>query len=920
MEPYLHFWGKSDRKEGGVWHPAAFHMLDVAACAEQVIALQPARFARLAARCAMEPEAFGRALVVLAGLHDLGKFSRAFQVKAAWLWRADHLGPLPGGTALPALRHDALLLGWLKSRHRRASGLINPARWPLFSGWDEPFGDWSEVEGVLGPVAGHHGAPVTSSPSFNFESLVGARAEEPAEAFLGDWFPLVEAPALPVLGEATIRDFGWRLAGLIVLSDWLGSNAAIFPPTFATGAHVGLTLAQYWHGHARPLARRALAEAGLAPVPPSPYSTVRALARIETPRPLQAAVETVFLPVGPLLILVEDVTGAGKTEAALVLAHRLMRRGDAAGLYLALPTMATANAMFERLQGCLAALFTPGAPPPSLALAHGRAWLNPAFRPVCLPDTADAAPAMADEPAPVAAECAAWIADDRRKAFLAHVGAGTVDQALLAVLPARYQSLRLYGLADRVLVIDEAHSYDAYSGELLARLVRFQAAQGGSTILLSATLSEGVREKLVNAYRAGCGDTGPIETTGAQPSAYPLLTVASRGRLDRIAVAPVETLRRTVQVERLPDVAAAEARLVAAHRAGLAVAYVRNTVQDAMETADRLRAAGLDPLLFHARFAMGDRLAIEAEVKRLYGPDAAPEARRSRPLVATQVVEQSLDLDFDLMVTDLAPVDLLIQRAGRIWRHMAARPAATRALAAPTLLVVSPDPQGPVAQDWLTALLPRAAAVYGDHALLWRSARLLFAAGRIEAPEDLRRMVEAVYAKHLAPGLETPEALLATEGEAWGAHSAERAVAQQAALNYEDGYRATVQWLDDAKVATRLGEARLTVRLACMAEGAVVPWCEGPTPGHAWAMSEVDVPARLLKAVHVPPALAAAEERARAAFSRFDTDIPLAILEPDGAGGWRAEGLDGKDRPVPLLYDRALGLRIERPKGTPQAP
>lgn len=922
MSCYLKLWGKSDRREGGAWHPAAFHMLDVAACAERLIALAPARFERLARRCDVTPDALGRALVALVGIHDLGKFARAFQVKAPWLWRADVLGEMPGAGMLPAFRHDAILLDWLSLRHGRADGPINPAHWPLFEKWDRSPTGWSEVAGILGPVAGHHGEPVSADRNFHFARAVGAPSEAAAEGFLADWFPLVEAPALPELREAAIRDLGWSLVGLTVLSDWLGSNTAVFPPACASGADTGLTLEQYWRMCARPQARAALAAAGLAPIPPSSRSTVLALAGIREARPLQVAAETVLLPEGPLLIIVEDVTGAGKTEAALVLAHRLMQRGDATGLYMALPTMATANAMFERLQRCLANLFTAAPLAPSLALAHGRAWLNPSFRLLSLPEDGaqDLPPAPGGEPASVAAACADWIADDRRKAFLAQVGAGTIDQALLAILPARYQSLRLFGLADRVLVIDEAHSYDAYSGELLARLVRFQAAQGGSTILLSATLSESVRDKLVRAYRDGRGDGGSVEEEGEPSASYPLLTLASRRRLARIAVAPVAALRRTVSVERLPDVAAAEARLGAAHGAGMAVAYVRNAVQDAIETAGRLRAAGFDPLLFHARFAMGDRLAIEAEVKRLYGPQSSPSERRRRPLVATQVVEQSLDLDFDLMLTDLAPVDLLIQRAGRVWRHMDARPAATRPAPAPVLLVVSPDPCGPVAEGWLRALLPRAAAVYGDHGLLWRSARVLFEAGRIEAPQDLRRMVEAVYAPAPAPGLETPEALAATEGKAWGAHYAERAVALQAALKYEDGYSATGIWRDDAAVTTRLGEMRLTLRLARWEGGAVLPWCEGPTPRHAWALSEVDVPARLLKAVSVPAPFAAAVAQARGAFGRFDQDMPVAVLEPDGNGGWRAQGLDGGDRPVALLYDRALGLRIEPLPGAPNAP
>lgn len=193
------------------------------------------------------------------------------------------------------------------------------------------------------------------------------------------------------------------------------------------------------------------------------------------------------LPAGPMLAIVEDVTGSGKTEAALLLASRLMRSGLASGVFMAMPTMATANAMYGRLEVCYLSLFTEKA---SLVLAHGRRDLNPDFLASVSDRNAASRQTESEETGDQAsAACAAWIADDRRKAFLADVGVGAVDQAFLGVLPSRHQALRLWGLADRVLVVDEAHAYDAYMGRELERLLEFHAALGGSAIVLGDSSS-----------------------------------------------------------------------------------------------------------------------------------------------------------------------------------------------------------------------------------------------------------------------------------------------------------------------------------------------------------------------------------------------------------------------------------------------
>jgi CRISPR-associated endonuclease/helicase Cas3 len=500
-------------------------------------------------------------------------------------------------------------------------------------------------------------------------------------------------PPLPYPGsERAVVRLAWDLAGLTTLADWIGSRQAWFP--YAPVEAVADPSA-YFHRHALPRAKSALSAAGLAPAAAAPFGGVKKLfPGIALPSPVQVWAETVALPDGPLLAVIEDLTGSGKTEAAMALAHRLLAGGRAEGIFLGLPTMATANAMFGRLADAYRGLYRAGSHP-SLALAHARADLDPRFAACIEADGSDARGGSDAADIPAEAQCAGWLAEDRRRTLLAQVGVGTIDQALLAVLPVRHAVLRLQGLRGKVLIVDEAHAFDPYMRRELVELLRFHAALGGSVILLSATLPKAMRQMLVDAFRDGL-DASPVPLAAEQ---YPLTTLASAGGVTEqpCAMRPGLATRR-VEVGRLPDAATAFERIVAAAAQGAAVAWVRNTVDDAIVAVGALRARGLTPLLFHARFALADRLAIEAEVLRRFGPISEGEERRC-VLVATQVIEQSLDLDFDLLVSDLAPVDLLIQRAGRLWRHA----RAGRPLLRPDMLVVSPDPIAAPDAGWIRA-------------------------------------------------------------------------------------------------------------------------------------------------------------------------------------------------------------------------
>ncbi len=890
MTEFRGFWGKA-RPDGGPGprtHPLVWHLLDVAAVLDLLLDLPDLARAL--------PADWRGPLVFLTALHDIGKLSRSFQALAPEHW-PPALGPFRRPPQAP--RHDTL--GWmiLTSRLRADIGAC-------FPGWAD-----RQLDPLLRAVTGHHGRPPDERAGGLLPEVFCPLCEQAARDLIHDLRALLAPPQIAPPKTRDAKHFSWLLAGLVNLADWIGSAN----PPFRYEPAEAYDLPAYW-GLARERAQEAVAASGLLPATVAPAGGLRALfPGIDTPSPMQTWADAVELPPRPALVVIEDATGSGKTEAAVLLAQRMMADGRAGGLFFALPTMATADAMFGRLGASYRRLFvsvaTGGADPsrkkvvptpvavcaglgtfclgtqPSLVLAHGRAELHDGFRYAILPVTSPAAEVGENGAEPAGPSCAAWIADSRRKAFLAEIGAGTIDQALLAVLPSRYAALRLLGLSRRVLIVDEAHAYDPYMREELCGLLRFQAALGGSAIVLSATLPQALRCVLADAFAEGRG--GELAST-----AYPLATVVSGTAAAEYAIASAS--HRRVGVRRLPDTAAVLYAITAAP-AEAAIAWVRNTVDDAIEAAVALRARGHDVVLFHARFAMADRLAVEHEVLRRFGKEAG--GNRGWIVVATQVIEQSLDLDFDMMVSDLAPIDHLIQRAGRLWRHAWRRP---RPVAAPELLVLSPEPVDNPPAEWLRAVLPRTEAVYRDPALLWRSARALFAAGAIITPTDMRALIEPVYAK----GADVPPGLQDRSGRAMGKDAADAGLGRFNVLRPEDGYcRGNDGWEYDVRTPTRLSEGQVTVRLARLENGRVVPWAAADSPVQAWALSEVSVRANRLGTPALDPVLAIALEQAKADWPLYLRETLVLVLVPSSDGSSRIAGYPSDS----ISYHPQIGLR-----------
>jgi CRISPR-associated endonuclease/helicase Cas3 len=504
-----HFWGKASptNQEGPTSHSIIYHSLDVAAVGFELIGCDRQRLGRIAAAVGIGIDTLRSAIPFLLTLHDIGKYARVFQAKSPDHWPVGSLGPyreiapgnnhvVTGFQLLVALSDDGSCRGIFEA---------------FMPGWSA-----SERKILFCALAGHHGRP----PEEGARSSIGPhdvcdRCVEAAEAHIQATYSLLRPSALPRRSASALTVLGVGVAGLFVLADWIGSAEIWFP--YAAPLEGDETFERSGR-LAQRAAVRAVDDAGVSPADVEGFAGMSKLfPDIRTPSPMQGFAEGVPLPDGPSLIVIEDVTGSGKTEAALTLAHRLMALSRANGLYVALPTEATANAMYARLGSSFRRLFKKEATP-SLVLAHGRRALHEGFQ-ASVVDAASRAQARngprggdGDE-RPSSAECADWIADDRRKAFLADIGAGTIDQALLAILPVKHQSLRLWGLADKVLIVDEAHAYDAYMTRELETLLEFHAALGGSAVILSATLPKVTRRRLVAAFRKGTSagrDADPV--------------------------------------------------------------------------------------------------------------------------------------------------------------------------------------------------------------------------------------------------------------------------------------------------------------------------------------------------------------------------------------------------------------------------
>ncbi len=453
---------------------------------------------------------------------------------------------------------------------------------------------------------------------------------------------------------------GVYLVGLTVLSDWIASNAELFRFTLLD---TNTNPSQYWL-QAQNEAVRAINALKLNPNTNSSDYMKTPLFCDMWPdicelKPSQRAVESACLSgIAPGLAIIEAPMGEGKTESAIYLAEYWKAQCGLRGTYIALPTMATSNQMFGRYEKFQKKLLSSESSP---RLVHGMAWLMD-----------DDAPEYDSEVHGEDAKEERLLARDwfrpSKRALIAPAGVGTIDQALMAALNVKHGFLRLLGLSAKALIIDEVHAYDEYMTTILECLLKWLRKLRVPVIMLSATLSYRQKKKLIEAY----GGNLPECDASAEP--YPLITFLTLdGEMQCVKVEkqPARSIRVDKRESLMDDANKTAALAVQLVKNGGCACVLVNTVKQAQNVFNELEKFDGQRYLFHARFPAWRRNEIEKQVVDMFGKDGFEGGRRPKKaiLVATQVVEQSLDLDFDVMVSQLAPIDLLLQRAGRLWRH-----------------------------------------------------------------------------------------------------------------------------------------------------------------------------------------------------------------------------------------------------------
>ncbi|WP_422647498.1 CRISPR-associated helicase Cas3' [Actinoalloteichus caeruleus] len=741
-------WAKSERDPSGElthWLPLHQHLADSAGVARLLVRewLSPAVVDRLAAEFPGGREDVETLTVWLASVHDLLKCSPAFACQVPEL--ANHMASR-GLTVRRGIKADP--------ERPRANHAVAGQR--VVREWlEEELGfDFLGAAHELASVVGsHHGLPPDDTALHRLdglEYLLGDRRWQEVRDHILGW-------SLDHLGgpQALVHFRGVRfsrpalalLTALVIVADWIASNSELFP-LYPVGA---LDRAP---GPDDTVTERRVAEAWsklnlsprwrAVPFDGDVAGLLRRRFERDRPRDVQiAAVRAAVEQPGPGLLIIEAPMGSGKTEAALLVAEVMAHRAGADGVIVALPTQATTDAMFGRVHTWLHRL--DGIPDrASVSLAHGKAHLNDTYsglvrrgRFASMGDDVErrgsSRRSQDDCEDPVVAH---WWLSGRKKSGLAPFVVGTIDQLLFAALKSRHVMLRHLSLAGKVVVVDEVHAYDVYMSQYLHRVLEWLGAYRVPVVLLSATLPDHRRAELLHAYDTGRG--GDASCVPAGHPGYPVVSV-SGGPPPTVLPLPPERTR--VALDRLDD---GQDTLVTYLRAKLAdggcAVVVHNTVGRVQETARRLSEEfGEDAVtIAHSRFLACDRAEIDRGLLRRFGPpESAPDRPPLHIVVASQVVEQSLDVDFDLMVTDLAPVDLLLQRMGRLHRHTRSRPTA---VSSPRCAIVG-------VEDWAAEPArahPGSRRVYGEHLLL-RAAALMIDRDEIALPHDIAPLVQAGY-------------------------------------------------------------------------------------------------------------------------------------------------------------------------------
>ena len=780
---YYKFWGKLD-KNGPVlrYHPAICHMIDAGVVGRALASALRFRFGGFD----LDTLAF------LCAVHDIGKLSPGFQGKSE-----ERAEVLKGqGHSFPKdseKKHGLIAAKYLPELIRQAGCKDD---------------DLAEL--LAHVLAAHHGT-FPGGVGWNCEIIkddeTWKAVRQNAVRLLSGLFPPCFAGdnALPSLADSI------RFAGLVTVADWLASNENYFPYGCRfEDEQTNIALERYAEErcnlavkvlsglHIGALLERGKAFFDMFRFPRNQY---------------QEAVASVAQELThPMLIIVETPTGSGKTEAALEAYSHIALKNGLRGMYYALPTQATSNAMFGRVENFIKNLDLSGGT--EFHLLHANSDINPDYEKMLVQNVWDE-----DDKHPEGGVHASSWFTARKRGLLADFGVGTIDQALMSVLKNRHFFVRSFGLSDKVVILDEVHAYDAYMTEEIACLVRWLLDQNTSVIILSATLPKSKRSKITGRdtsadIRYPC----IMGLSSAGNIAYKNLTGTKQTPVIMKPLVWRKSGKNKAEIAKdLLDEKLAE---------GGCAACILNTVSDAQELYGLVKDSRdfQDVILFHGRFTVDRKERIEKWIRFRYGKRNDGTCRPRKGLViATQVLEQSLDVDFDLMISDLAPIDLLLQRAGRLHRHENERPSTLRERA---LYVLIPD---------MTAekvSFGGSGFVYFP-AVLAKTGRLFLAEGdshqsiTVNIPDDVSALVEKVYDD--SSNTEMDNIRFKADFEKWvrnreGTELGQSYLGKQNTLGYPDSkdplrYLSMLNntWEEDAVAPSRL--TKPSVRLVVVRDG-----------------------------------------------------------------------------------------------------
>ena len=788
-------WGKFDKSSGRI-HRLEHHCADVAACFEALL-LDPvlrARFVRAAGANDFTDVSAAR-LTFLAFLHDFGKLNAGFQFKVRRQNELPRRGPRPAGHITEALlcfeRSDICVL----------------------LGLHEIVDEWGEgVIPLLHAMLAHHGRPACrptrsgTGPPELWKPFAGYDPRATAKLLSErgrSWFPgaFTDSPRMPPDAPALAHLF----AGVVALADQLGSDEKAFEyepdpdPDYIERARRIAADVIRGTGFRRRDSSKVIAGGDFRTL--FDYPDLRPSQRAVTGAPLDQ----------PLLIL-ESETGSGKTEAAVLRFAALWRASLVDGLYFAVPTRAAAKQLHGRVRRALARLFPPAAHVQTVLAVPGYLVAGEAEG-----QRVDRFDVYWEDEPDEETLLARWSAESARKFLSAPAAVGTVDQVLLAGLRVKWAHFRAASLSRSLLVVDEVHASDAYMTELLLGVLKGHLVLGGHALLMSATLGAAARTK----FMSKSARSSPPAPRDAEDVPYPALTLAPSEGVPETRAIPTSGPTKSVSMNTVPILGDPDsiARTAAGKaRDGAKVLVIRNTVTSAQAVFGALLAQGGEdvvltvgegPALHHSRFAAEDRRLLDDAVERAIGK--ATRSPGGLVVIGTQTLEQSLDIDADFLISDICPVDVLLQRIGRLHRH--ARTGRPQPFREPRCLVLVPEAglEGGLDDTFLSHGLgvSERGGIYTDLVGLEATRRLISDHATWTIPAMNRMLVEC------ATHPEVLRELAETLGERWlshatkvfGLHAARAGVARNHALIRDEPFDEELVFPDlDEHVRTRLGE------------------------------------------------------------------------------------------------------------------